>query len=609
MKHMKKVFALMLAVIMTLAMSVTAFAADNAHTITIKNTDEQAKHTYEAYQVFDGDLNADESQLSNIKWGSGVNGAGIINDLITANSDDDSPLKGKFDGITSTSKPEDVAKKVSALTAAADIEAFAAIVGDNLTATVAGTSSQTATDYTISVAKDGYYFIKDQDASVTADGEHYTKYILNVVKDTTINAKDTHTNSDKVIVENNTDVRNNDKAIGDTITYKSTLDKVPDPARYNRYHLEMNDTMEPGLTFTGITSISLNDHPLTFGTDYYYYVGTTKYDTTQYVAPTDPIDAGAPSAATEIRIVFKDAKKLITDNNAAGKKLIVNYTAVLNKNAEIAPASNDNTSNFEYSNNPNYNYEGDEITSSEPSGETPDRTVETYTTTLELLKTDATTGNPLAGATFEIEGTAFNTTLVTATEFVPIESGETGTHWKLKDGSYTTTDPATVTNTTQYEATGAAGYKKITYTKTVKEPVSAKYTLVSDDNGKIYLEGVKEGTYTIKETVAPNGYNKLDDTTTIIIKWDSLHDVANFTSPTDTEKQDANGGFSLGDGTTTGVQMTDHGAKFTVTIENKGGTTLPSTGGIGTTMFYAVGAILVIGAGIVLVTRRRMSAN
>ena len=46
-----------------------------------------------------------------------------------------------------------------------------------------------------------------------------------------------------------------------------------------------------------------------------------------------------------------------------------------------------------------------------------------------------------------------------------------------------------------------------------------------------------------------------------------------------------------------------------MTIANNGGATLPATGGMGTTIFYAIGAILVIGAGIVLVTRRRMSAN
>ena len=50
-------------------------------------------------------------------------------------------------------------------------------------------------------------------------------------------------------------------------------------------------------------------------------------------------------------------------------------------------------------------------------------------------------------------------------------------------------------------------------------------------------------------------------------------------------------------------------ANLSTTIINKSGATLPETGGIGTTIFYIIGAILVIGAGVVLVTRRRMSAN
>ena len=71
------------------------------------------------------------------------------------------------------------------------------------------------------------------------------------------------------------------------------------------------------------------------------------------------------------------------------------------------------------------------------------------------------------------------------------------------------------------------------------------------------MEGVKEGTYTIKETVAPNGYNKLDDVTTIVINWTSLHDLENVESPTDAQKQAANGGFSLGTGTSDSVTMTE----------------------------------------------------
>lgn len=77
----------------------------------------------------------------------------------------------------------------------------------------------------------------------------------------------------------------------------------------------------------------------------------------------------------------------------------------------------------------------------------------------------------------------------------------------------------------------------------------------------------KDSTYYLEETVAPDGYNRLD------------------------EEQEVN-----------------LGSKTSIDVVNNAGSVLPSTGGIGTTMFYVIGAILVIGAGVVLVTRRRMSA-
>ena len=103
MKHLKKMMALALAMVMVLAMGITVFAADNQHTIKITNTDANGAHTYEGYQVFKGNLNAEEQLLSDITWGTGVDGAAILADLITANANNDSPLKGKFASLTNGS--------------------------------------------------------------------------------------------------------------------------------------------------------------------------------------------------------------------------------------------------------------------------------------------------------------------------------------------------------------------------------------------------------------------------------------------------------------------------------------------------------------------------
>ncbi len=102
---------------------------------------------------------------------------------------------------------------------------------------------------------------------------------------------------------------------------------------------------------------------------------------------------------------------------------------------------------------------------------------------------------------------------------------------------------------------------------------ATEYT--SDAQGAVpAFTGLADGTYTLIEKTVPEGYNKAADST-----------------------------FTIKDGDYTAANL-----EQASTVPNKTGTALPSTGGIGTTIFYVVGAMLVIGAGVVLVTRRRMDA-
>ena len=82
MKRIKKLASLMLALVMAMAMTVTAFAADNnQHKITVTQNDaDKTSHTYEAYQIFAGDLAEKDGKkvLSNIEWGSGVDGDALL---------------------------------------------------------------------------------------------------------------------------------------------------------------------------------------------------------------------------------------------------------------------------------------------------------------------------------------------------------------------------------------------------------------------------------------------------------------------------------------------------------------------------------------------------
>ena len=108
------------------------------------------------------------------------------------------------------------------------------------------------------------------------------------------------------------------------------------------------------------------------------------------------------------------------------------------------------------------------------------------------------------------------------------------------------------------------------------DSIDAATEYTSDEQGAVTaFTGLANGTYTLIEKTVPSGYNKAADSTFTVKEHD--YTVANL--------------------------------EQTAEVTNNSGSELPSTGGIGTTIFYIVGAILVIGAGVVLVTRRRMNAN
>lgn len=109
--------------------------------------------------------------------------------------------------------------------------------------------------------------------------------------------------------------------------------------------------------------------------------------------------------------------------------------------------------------------------------------------------------------------------------------------------------------------------------------------VTTDADGVAEFFGLKDGTYYVHETETIEGYNMLTEDVTVTVAY------AEDGTLTDAEAEDV---------PPTGVL---------VTIANFAGTALPSTGGIGTTIFYAVGAALVLGAGVLLVTKRRMSAE
>ena len=107
---------------------------------------------------------------------------------------------------------------------------------------------------------------------------------------------------------------------------------------------------------------------------------------------------------------------------------------------------------------------------------------------------------------------------------------------------------------------------------------STNKTLTSLNNGRIDIEGLKAGTYYLKETKAPDGYNLLKTIQTINIEED--------------------GSINLKDGVTDVVK-----------VKNNSGIELPSTGGMGTTLIYLAGIVLVVLSGYVLISKRRASTK
>ena len=125
--------------------------------------------------------------------------------------------------------------------------------------------------------------------------------------------------------------------------------------------------------------------------------------------------------------------------------------------------------------------------------------------------------------------------------------------------------------------------------------------ITTPDSGVIVVKGVASGSYTITEFTAPDGYNKLTAPVTVqAVKTSS-------TSTHTTVYLDENGNITNTE-TEKDVKVDIANIAATaVVVVNKAGTELPSTGGMGTTVFYVLGSILVLGAVVLLVTKKRMS--
>ena len=512
MKHIKKLASLLLALVMVLSLAVTAFADESTtYSITINNS--TAGHTYEAYQIFTGDLATNEAGnkvLSNIVWGSGVSEAG-------------------------QTALGDAAAKAETLKTEADAKAFAKAVAPYLT-TAAG-SANTVTDgkYVISGLAAGYYLVKDQDGSLTDDNDSYTEYIIQVVGNVTATPKSDVPEVQKKVkdINDSTDTTKTDWQdsadydIGDSIPFQLKATLANNVSSYTTYKVVFHDTLSKGLTYNNDAKVHID------GTE------TNGFTVT----------ATVNADGTTLTVSCDDVKALSAVNSSA---ITVEYTAKLNENAVLGSAGNPNEVYLEYSNNPNKSEEGNNET-----GETPKDVVIVFTYKTIINKVDSE-NKPLTGAAFKLE--------------------------KLIKGK----DGAADTWTTVKEFT------------------------VDETTTSFTFSGLDDGQYKLTETKTPAGYNTIDPIYFVI---EATHDE---TADAPTLKTlnayltDANGNkqTEMKDGESVNIDLGTvdlTAGSITTTVVNKSGSELPSTGGIGTTIFYVLGGVLVLAAVVLLVTKKRMS--
>lgn len=566
---MKKIFKRFTATLFSAAIaaslgmaSIPASYAD--YTVTInKPASDKAVHTYEAYQVFAGTLHGsqDDAVLSNVVWGSGVDGPALLTAL-QASSDFGSP--NAFTGLTTA---QQVAEAIDSWdNNDAMLQKFADIVANNLSSTkTTGSSSITMTD-------PGYYFIKDKDGSLdNAKLGAYTDYILKVVDDVKIAVKEDVPTIEKKIVEGESLKEANTASIGDLVNFQ--IDSVvPDMSAYNKYFYVINDTMCEGLTFKNTSvKVYIDDMGTPINTDNY------------------EVQTGTDADGYSFQIVMKNFKANYGDK--AGADIKVTYSAELNDKADRTETGNENKVNLTYSNNPNHEYKGENEPSTEPddgdvTGITPDSNTKTYTTSLLLTKIDGADSSPLAGAEFELKGLGVNKVIIANLNSFVADSS--GTYYKLKDGTYTLTVP-TETTADQYDSTTTKYKLDVSATSSTGSGENKKVTATTDSMGKLTFAGLGAGTYTLTETKAPDKYNKLANPINITITAAPALDGPHWTVTKD------------------GTSLTKPTGIYEFTIQNNKGVTLPSTGGMGTTVFYIIGGLLVAGALVLLIVKKRMN--
>ena len=523
-KLVSRFMAVLMAMTMILSMSMTAFAAEAPKgTLTVNNT--VAGKTLDLYQIF----TATKNEAGNVAY--------------TLNSAYEGFFQSKISG-ASTLTGEALSEKAyeyvktqvgtdgsNGAAFAKDIMGWILSASGETKTAVESTHSTTTTADTKTVIENlayGYYVVYPLGATdtSTAPGNEAVKSVASLVSvtgdDATVNMKSNYPTVVKKVNDKNAD----DVNIGDTVTYTLTS-KVPDMTGYTSYVFNFKDTLAKGLTFGSITSVTVgsgeNVQNVTEGT------GDNTYTLTQ--------------DGQNITITMNNF--FASNENKAGQEINVTYTATLNKDAVTGFDPNTNKATVEYSNKPGTDEKGE----SEPS--IVDVHTFNFTIFKYYLKDETKTG--LANAEFEL--------------YKANEAGDAADTnakiniVKVKDGEYRQATP---------EEAAAEGFKSD--------------VIVSGTDGKVLVKGLDAGTYYLRETKAPEGYNKLLSDIKVEIKANYDETTGKLTS--------YSVDYTYNGTTTTGTAITNKDNSPEVAVENKTGAQLPSTGSKGALMVTLAGIVL-----------------
>ena len=519
-KLVSRFMAVLMAMIMILSMSMTAFAAEAPKgTLTVNNT--VAGKTLDLYQIFTATKNGD-----NVAYTLNRAYEGFFQNKITGASKlTGEALSEKAYAYVKEQVGDDGSKGA---TFAKDILGWILSASGETKTAVESTHSTADTADTKTVIDNlvyGYYVVYPLGATdtSTAPGNETVKSVASLVNVTdttvTINMKSNY----PTVVKKVNDKVADDVNIGDTVTYTLTS-KVPDMTGYTSYVFNFKDTLSAGLTFKEITSVTVGETTI------------TKVDEGQEANNTYTLT----HVGQNITITMNNF--LASNKGKVGQTITVTYTATLNENAVTGFDANKNSATVEYSNKPGTTNKGE----SEPS------IVDVHTFNFTIFKyyLNGADKTGLAKAEFEL----YKANGEVAGDKVNIK--------KVTDG---------------------VGYRVATPEEAATEGFKPD-VIVSGTDGRVLVKGLDAGTYYLRETKAPDGYNKL------------LSDIKVEIKPVYDETTGKLTSYSVDytyNGTkTTGTEIKDTTTSPEVAVENKTGAQLPSTGSKGALMVTLAGIVL-----------------